>query len=268
MKALLYALLKYALSRREIELISRSALGSLQRQKARNLKLSRELQIALICLEFCADSRDEVDSFLTSSRSQLGQDVFAYLASGRSRGGFFVEFGAGDGINLSNTALLEREFGWVGILAEPNPDYHANIQACRSAILDTRCVWRRSGETLDLVAAGYLSTIEQFRDADSHAAARSSGPIIAVETVSLWDLLEEHGAPTTIDFLSIDTEGSEHEILSAFPFGEKYSIRTIACEHNYSPSREAVAELLEGVGYRRVAAGLSAHDDWFVLAAA
>ncbi|MEA2989895.1 MAG: hypothetical protein QOG83_2606 [Alphaproteobacteria bacterium] len=41
--------------------------------------------------------------------------------TGRKTSGYFVEFGATDGSNLSNTYLLERDFGWHGILAEPNP---------------------------------------------------------------------------------------------------------------------------------------------------
>ena len=51
------------------------------------------------------------------SKSQLKQDIFVLLETGFKRNGFFVEFGATNGIDLSNTYLLEKRFGWNGILA-------------------------------------------------------------------------------------------------------------------------------------------------------
>jgi len=204
---------------------------------------------------------------LVSMRSQLGQDVFALWASGMRRDGFFVEFGAGDGVFLSNTYLLEKEFGWTGILAEPHLDYHDSLRRHRTAKLEPLCVWSASGESFEFVSAGYLSTLAAFRDSDFHAKAREGGAAFTVQTISLVDLLDRHGAPRVIDFLSIDTEGSEYEILSAFPFGGKYTVRAIACEHNYTSRRSELTELLLSKGYEQIGANVSKHDDWFVLAA-
>ena len=53
-----------------------------------------------------------------------------------------------------------------------------------------------------------------------------------------------------IDYLSIDTEGSEYEILAAFPF-EDWDIRLITVEHNFTPMREDIRTLLERHGYVR-----------------
>jgi FkbM family methyltransferase len=200
-----------------------------------------------------------------SMKSQLGQDVFALWASDMKQQGFFVEFGAGDGVNLSNSYLLEKEFGWSGILAEPLPEYHEKLALNRTAALETSCVWHTSGETLDFVSVGYLSTVADFAESDMHAQSRADRPVFSVKTISLLDLLDSYQAPTLIDFLSIDTEGSEYAILSAFPFGEKYTIKAIACEHNYSHHRLDVARLLASKGYTQVGAGISEHDDWFVL---
>lgn len=51
-----------------------------------------------------------------------------------------------------------------------------------------------------------------------HSNLRKKGKNYHVETVSLLDLLNEHNAPYEIDYLSIDTEGSEFDILKAFDF--------------------------------------------------
>ena len=227
--------------------------------------LNLQLSSSLMHLDFLGVTPQEMRGLLDLSASQLGQDVFAYLASGKKTSGFFVEFGAGDGVSLSNTLMLERHFGWTGILAEPLAHYHESIRRERVAVLDGDCVWRETGRIVNLVSAGYLSTIEEYRFADHHGRKRAARRSIAVKTVSLWDLLERNNAPRTIDFLSIDTEGSELEILKAFPFGEKYSIRSIACEHNYSAGREAIQDLLLAHNYRLLDPVLSVHDDWFVL---
>jgi hypothetical protein len=69
-----------------------------------------------------------------------------------------------------------------------------------------------------------------------------------VDTISLIDPLSEYGAPHEIDYLSIDTEGSEYEILEAFDF-EKFHIKIITCEHNYTTNRENIYSLLAKNGY-------------------
>ena len=84
-----------------------------------------------------------------------------------------------------------------------------------------------------------------------------------VESVSLNDLLSEHSAPVEIDYLSIDTEGSEYEILSQFDF-LKYSINIITVEHNFSSKRDDLFQLLYSKGYRRIFESISLFDDWYV----
>jgi FkbM family methyltransferase len=231
----------------------------------RNLSLKRGIaaQIAVDATEI--PSQSLLVSLAGEMNSQLGQDLFALQANGMKRGGFFVEFGAGDGVRLSNTLLLEKRFGWTGILAEPLPEFHDSIQKNRMATLDTGCVWSQTGEILEFVEHDYLSTLAAYRTSDFFASERAGKPMRNVETVSLIDLLRRNGAPTVVDFLSIDTEGSEFEILKAFPFNDEFSISAIACEHNFTPNREPLAALLASHGYVRVASEMSAHDDWFVL---
>jgi FkbM family methyltransferase len=212
-------------------------------------------------------SDKDVSMAISESRSQLGQDVFALSFVGPHKGGYFVEFGATDGKSLSNTFLLEKHFGWTGVLCEPARDWLPELRRNRTAKIDVRCVYSSSELMVNFLETdmGELSTIEGFGKDDEHSGNREVNHSYEVMTVSLLDLLNHHDAPKHIDFLSVDTEGSEFEILDAFDFSQ-YSFGTIAVEHNYSATREKVRALLLSHGYRQVYPELSDFDDWFVLA--
>ena len=85
-----------------------------------------------------------------------------------------------------------------------------------------------------------------------------------VVTISLGDLLNFYKAPREIDYLSIDTEGSEYEILSAFDFA-KYKIKIITVEHNWTDNRKKIFDLLLSNGYQQVHDNATHCDDWYIL---
>jgi FkbM family methyltransferase len=208
-------------------------------------------------------SADSLVQDLANCKSQFGQDLVALSLSGFKRNGFFVEFGATDGIIKSNTYLLEKHYGWRGILAEPSKSHQAALRINRDAFIDSRCVWRETGALLEFNEFGDLSTIASFTDLGEHAESRRDGLRYEVSTVSLNDLLEQNNAPLEIDFLSIDTEGSEHEILKAFDFS-RYQIDLIICEHNGEPARSRIKKLLESNNYERIWPAWSGNDDFYV----
>lgn len=201
----------------------------------------------------------------SESKSQIGQDLFVLSQLRYKRGGYFVEFGATNGIDLSNSYLLEKRFGWTGILAEPAVCWHRALRENRRCHIETRCVWRDSGTTLAFVEsdAPELSTIEGYADNDGHRHARQHGRGYSVPTISLLDLLDRYDAPQIVDYLSIDTEGSEYEVLRTFDFNA-YRFNVITCEHNFGPTRDAIYKLLTANGYIRRCIGLSRWDDWYV----
>jgi FkbM family methyltransferase len=209
---------------------------------------------------------EEIDALELKSKAQLKQDMFVLDELGYKRDGYFVEFGATNGIDFSNTYLLETKFGWTGILAEPAKIWSEDLAKNRTCHIDYDCVWSKSGEVLEFneVNAAELSTIDTFSSVDEHATTRTSGTKYPVNTISLLDLLKKYDAPRVIDYLSIDTEGSEFEILSAFDF-DAYQFRVITCEHNYTPMREKIYDLLMSKGYIRKFPNLSRFDDWYVL---
>lgn len=199
------------------------------------------------------------------SKSQFRQDLFVLSQLKFQRNGFFVEFGATDGIELSNTHLLEKEFAWSGVLAEPALIWQKALERNRNAMLETSCVWESSGSELlfrEVRDAG-LSTISSYIGADEHRRLRKHGRDYFVKSISLGDLLDRYKAPSTIDYLSMDTEGSEYQILKNFDFA-RYRFRVITCEHNYTESRERIHYLLTRNGYRRVHEDISFTDDWYV----
>jgi FkbM family methyltransferase len=210
----------------------------------------------------------ELDSLLTlrgRSTSQLKQDMFVLSELGFKRKGYFVEFGATNGVNLSNSYLLEKELDWDGILAEPATSWHDELRRNRRVHIETCCVWSESGSSLKFnqAADSSLSTIDAFTDSDLHATMRKNGQVYEVKTISLVDMLDKYSAPSVIDYLSIDTEGSEYDILRTFDF-EKYRFRVITCEHNHTAKRDKVFALLNSKGYRRKYEHLSGVDDWYV----
>jgi hypothetical protein len=210
-------------------------------------------------------TQEEVDALQSKAKSQLNQDMFVLSELGFKRDGYFVEFGATNGLDLSNTHLLEKEMGWTGILAEPAWIWAGDLLINRKCHITFDCVWSKSGEVLEFneVDAAELSTIDTFSSVDEHATTRTNGHKHPVNTISLLDLLKKYDAPKVIDYLSIDTEGSEFEILSAFDF-DAYQFRVITCEHNYTPMREKIYDLLTSKGYTRKFTNLSRFDDWYV----
>lgn len=208
------------------------------------------------------------------SQSQLGQDLWvAFLLdcwnphSRFHRHGYFVEFGAFDGVTLSNSYLFEKVFCWQGIVAEPAPQQFAKCIQRRACHVDPRCVWGHSGTVISfnqVPGREELATAENLVVSDLHHATRSENrSVIQVQTISLNDLLDEWKAPRVIDYISIDTEGSEYEILKSFDFS-RYVFRTLTIEHNFSAQRERIQRLLLGAGYERLNRSVDQFDDFYI----
>jgi len=203
--------------------------------------------------------------YLRASKSTNGQDLFALLTNEFKYQGCFIEVGATNGVALSNTLLLEKKFNWTGLLVEPAKIWHKELFENRNCFISTKCVFNTSGDEIIFNETKYrsLSTIDSYSNNDGWSKSRADGKKYIVETVTLNELIQEFELPDLIDFLSIDTEGSEIEILTAIDFS-RYKFRAITCEHNYTNNREKIYSLLTQNGYRRVLEDLSLGDDWYV----
>lgn len=202
-------------------------------------------------------------SLESKSMSQLGQDLWALKMCGNKQNGFFVEFGATDGIALSNSYLLEKEFNWQGILAEPNPKFLEELRKNRDTIVTDECISGKTGESVEFIFADVFGGMARHADEDKHGehrrAFKDSGNTTTLTTISLDDFLKKYNAPKQIDYISVDTEGSEFEILKEFPF-DQWDVRCWTVEHNYAPIREKLYDLFSAHGYTRVEAQW---DDWY-----
>lgn len=187
------------------------------------------------------------------SYSQLQQDIQVIKHYNKKEGGFFIEVGASDGIELSNTYLLEKEYKWKGICCEPIPERFEKLRINRpNSICFNNAVYNESGLRLEFsvskendLLSGISDHINKFKDMVS-----ANRTVIQVETLSLLDVLIKANAPEFIDYMSLDTEGSELEILKNFDFN-KYKFGLIDVEHNYvEPLRSQITELLLSKGYR------------------
>jgi FkbM family methyltransferase len=200
---------------------------------------------------------------MEDSHAQLQQDLVAHFVC--TNPGFYIEFGASNGLDLSNTYLLESKYQWAGILSEPGRNWHKDLAANRTAIIDQRAVASKTGETRNFLEAseGEYSTLEEYSASGSHQHTRNNAQQYTVETVSLNDLLEQNKSPRHIQLISIDTEGSELEILENFDFN-KYYVELFFIEHNYSVHQGKIDSLLESKGFKKFLPSVSQFDGWYI----
>tara|TARA_R110000772_G_scaffold99174_3_gene198924 strand:- start:35979 stop:36761 length:783 start_codon:yes stop_codon:yes gene_type:complete len=216
------------------------------------------------------------------SKSQNFQDIWALYENSFETDLIYVEFGATDGITGSNTYLLQKDYHWRGLLAEPNPIWYEALYKNRTGEygepkIVEKAVWTDSGKDLTFLSPteSDLGTIQGYGENDEHAEKRDGSPTITVKSVGLAHMLmdkfswylENESYTLDISYMSVDTEGSEYDILKAY-FENKYSkwfnINCITVEHNYNPdTRKNIRDLMEANGYVNKFPEISRWDDFW-----
>lgn len=197
------------------------------------------------------------------SYSQLGQDMWVLEVTQQKEQGFYVEIGAVDGIELSNTYALEKYYEWSGICVEPSKQYNALV-VNRRCIADNRVVYNSNGELIDFLEVTSRDSHNMFSGIKESLDDYSrEGTVSQKETVTLNKLLDDHQVGEVIDYMSIDTEGSEWKILEHYNF-DKRLIKLITVEHNMvEPERSEIFKLLSKQGYIRDFSADTRWDDWY-----
>lgn len=149
--------------------------------------------------------------------SQAGQDFLVFgEVFNEKKEGFFVDIGAHDGIDLSNTYLLEKRYKWSGLCIEANPISFKLLEKNRNAVCLNVCLDKQEGEVLfnqDGVMGGIVDT-----GMDNEGV--TSNGVISLKTKTLNTVLTEASAPKVIDYLSMDIEGAEERVLDGFDFSK------------------------------------------------
>lgn len=184
--------------------------------------------------------------------SQAGQDRTVDRLLGGKRGGVFVDVGGYDGVTGSNTLFFEMFRGWSGILIEPSPVQLSRAKMVRNCPCHGLGVAGKAG-SFDFmeVTAGYtqMSGFLDSYNPDLLAKLRKnpnhSEVIHKLQSKKLQTILNQ-ASLKKIDFLSLDVEGGEVEILTNFPF-EKFDIEFWSIENNTQSS--TIPELMKANGY-------------------
>lgn len=170
--------------------------------------------------------------------------------------GFFVEVGANEPTEGSQTWHLES-LGWSGVLIEPLPNLAQRLRETRSAtVVECACSSpQHAGSTRELFVAGALSSFDP-RLMEARASPQGS---ISVTVKTLDQVLAEAQAPAPIDFLSIDVEGHEVDVLKGFDL-ERWRPRLILLEDHLLDLKKH--RFITSRGYRLLRR--TALNNWYV----
>jgi FkbM family methyltransferase len=193
---------------------------------------------------------------IAAGEAACGQDVFVAELLGNKSDGVFFDIGANDGVTISNSLYFEKEMGWSGVAVEPIPGVFDKLKTNRNCHLVNGCVAPQAGKARFVEVVGdeisMLSTLEENNAGLTARRLRKNKKRhqteireIEVECFTFKSLTEKFGIKE-IDFLSVDTEGGELEILKSIDFDET-PVSVISVENNYYTN--SIRDYLEKNGY-------------------
>jgi FkbM family methyltransferase len=188
---------------------------------------------------------------------QLKQDIIIYNSFFKEKkDGFYVDIGAHDGITGSNTYLYDQ-LGWSGICVEPNKNRYDDLEKnrtsknynCVVSNIDKEyvdfCLMDGYAEMLSGIVEKYTENHKKriLRDCEEHKCKREK---VSIRNYKFNDLIENKN----IDFLSVDTEGGELDILESIDH-DQYNINIICFENNnqFDISKSILSKWYELVAY-------------------
>lgn len=201
------------------------------------------------------------------SHSQFKQEDFVLNFFNHKKNGVFFEAGGMDGVRHSNTFLLEKEYGWSGLLVEPSPKLYKDLVKNRNCYHENVLLGSDDKELT------YLHIIEPDDMKEKCGSAGLAGVIdfydprhldrvhkrinetnassveIKMKTVSLETLFDKYKI-SDIDYFSLDTEGSELDILKSINF-DKVNIKLLGVEFNYESDNETF-NFIKSKGYNPI----------------
>tara|TARA_Y100000590_G_C15694561_1_gene1004637 strand:- start:674 stop:1411 length:738 start_codon:yes stop_codon:yes gene_type:complete len=176
--------------------------------------------------------------------------------------GFYIELGANDGITQSNTYYFEKNMNWNGLLIEPINEKYLRCKKNRSKknfFYNKACVgFNYKSKKIKIIYSNLMSSLndkniyqtvdpmEHTKKGEIYLKESEKKKEFIVEATTLTQILDDIKAPLMIDFLSLDVEGTEIEVLNGINF-EKYKFKFILIESNNND--EEIIGLLKNLNY-------------------
>ncbi|KAI0565760.1 hypothetical protein FGB62_14g026 [Gracilaria domingensis] len=184
--------------------------------------------------------------------SQFHQDYFLYTRHFKylNRPGIYLDIAANDPVHISNTYFMDRCLGWKGICVEGNPGYHEKLYRMRSCHLVPTCVGSRDGQSVQFGLKGGAGGIigNTFKHKDKFAELGVEVPMIRERCTMMRNVLARNGVKQ-VDFLSLDVEGHELEVLKGFDW-DNVVVNLMSIEVSPTSVKE-IEEFLTPKGYKR-----------------
>lgn len=153
------------------------------------------------------------------SYSQVGQDIWAIEMHKFKKNGYFLDIGAFDGVNFSNSYLLESEYDWNGICIEALP---VNFELLKNS---RKCI------SLNCALTDKIGKCHINSSGSTSRLGNQNHNTVEVTTTTFEEIFSLYNVPTIIDYLSLDIEGQEYLALTKFPFST-HKCLVITVEHN------------------------------------
>ncbi|GHV13860.1 hypothetical protein FACS189491_09390 [Spirochaetia bacterium] len=189
-------------------------------------------------------------------QGQFLQDMIAYLYFQKKQKGSYIDIGANDGITVSNTYIFEQ-LGWgegegyCGVCIEPQPDVFERLRKYRKCDCYNVALSATSRNDAEFLKFNWANTVGRLNESMSkidrnNVQEYGKAQYIKVKTMTFDGIMENYPGIKHIDFLSLDVEGHEMNILKTIDFS-KYSFGLMTIEKN---EPEKIVEYLKQKGYR------------------
>lgn len=194
--------------------------------------------------------------------SQWKQDEFIYnnFFRNKQEPGFYVDVGAHDGISGSNTFFFESVLDWNGYLIEPLEEVCDRLRVNRTGLVIQACAYNINGTVEFCKNSGYtemlsgvvkeydsrhMNRIKREQEVYGGTSTYETYPCVTVQ--SLLDNINQD----KVDYLSVDTEGTELQVLEGIDF-DKTQVEVISVENNYPDTFQSINTLLTKHGFNHV----------------
>lgn len=182
------------------------------------------------------------------SYSQINQDIWVLEKTNFKKNGYYIDIGCADGENISNTFLLDKYYNWYGlcidVLARNMEKRTCNV--FKGLVYDQEKVVEFVKADFNSDFSGIQENLTKFKD------HMKTSPIEKHQTIITQKVFDAYNVPKYIDFLSLDVEGSELNVLKGIDFN-KHIFKIIMLEHNFEqPARDNIRQFLEEKNYKYI----------------